>query len=152
MDEIELTRILRGSEVTAPYFCGVISHDQLNILPAPSIGFYICNSDDSKGPGKHWLAVAWFRGEQPAEFFDSLAHLPMDYNENFTNFLINHGPPYSYGTVRIQSETSVKCGEFCVFYAYHRCKGFTLEEILSMFTKKSLNINDVIVERFADNL
>ena len=34
MNELELTRILLGNNVTAPYFCGVISHDEL-YRPAP---------------------------------------------------------------------------------------------------------------------
>lgn len=153
MNEVELMRILLGNDVTAPYFCGVISHDQLNTQPVPDEGYYICNSDDSNGPGKHWLAVCWSsQKKQPAELFDSLAHLPKEYDKNFTDFLISNGPDYSFSLKRVQSESSIKCGEFCVFFVYHRCKGFTFEEILAMFCDTNLEQNDVIVEQFMQTM
>ena len=152
MNEIELTKLLVINEVTAPYFCGVLSHDQLNKLPYPKTGFYVCNTDDSTGPGEHWITLAWFRNGQPAEFFDSLAKSPADYNKNFTNFLINNGPKYKFTTVRIQAEESIKCGEFCIFYAHHRCMGYSFEEILKMFSDTDLRSNDIKVEHFVNNL
>ena len=79
MDENELTRLLRNNSITSPYFCGVLSHDELNMLPTPDEGFYICNSDHSQGPGKH-----------------SLAKEPSSYHANIENFLLCRGHSYKY--------------------------------------------------------
>ena len=152
MNEIELTKILVGNPVTAPHFCGVISHDQLNKLPTRlQQGFYVCNTDDSTGPGEHWVTVSWFQGQE-SEFFDSLAKSPTEYSINFTNFLINNGPQYKMSTMRIQGPHSIKCGEFCLFYAYHRCKGYTLNDIVTMFSKTHFALNDFKVERFVNKM
>ena len=150
MNELELTHILLGNKVTAPYFCGVISYDEL-YHKVPQTGFYICNTDASTGPGEHWVALAWFHGV-PAEFFDSLARPPSDYNTDFIDFLILNGPNYKYSSKRIQDHESVKCGEFCIFYAYHRCSGYSLESILNMFTDNNLKRNDIKVESFVNSL
>ena len=152
MDENELTRLLRNNSITSPYFCGVLSHDELNMLPTPDEGFYICNSDHSQGPGKHWLAIGWFQHGQSTEFFDSLAKEPSSYHANIENFLLCKGHSYKYSKKRIQSTVSIKCGEFCVFYAYHRCKGYSFEQILSMFSATNLVLNDIVVERFVNNM
>ena len=151
MNEVELTKLLVENQVTAPYFCGVISHDQLNYLPTPQQGFYVCNTDVSTGPGEHWVTVSWFK-RQAADFFDSLAKTPTEYSQNFTNFLINNGPQYKISSMRIQGPDSVKCGEFCVFYAYHRCKGYTLNDIVTMFSNTRFVMNDLKVETFVNNM
>ena len=152
MDEIELTRILMGNEVTSPYFCGVISHDQLNLRPTPPEGFFVCNTDASDGPGEHWLVLAWINQEEPIEFFDSLAKSPDNYHLNFENFLMTQGSSYKYSIKRIQASDSIMCGQFCVFYAYHRCKGYSMEDILAMFSSSDLHRNDIIVDKFVNNL
>lgn len=152
MDEIELTRILMANEVTSPYFCGVVAHDQLNLMPTPKTGFFVCNTDDSEGPGKHWVVFAWTEPKNPVEFFDSLAKPPDLYHKDFVNFLINKGPNYTYSVKRIQAQGSIVCGEYCVFYAYHRCQGYSMLEILNYFSDKDLEANDEIVSRFVKSL
>ena len=152
MNEIELTKVLASNEITAPYFRGVVSQDQLNLLPRFENGFYVCNTDDSEGPGEHWLVVMWFDKMLPTECFDSLAYELNTYDQNITNFLINSGPSYKYSTKRIQSSRSISCGQFCIFYAYNRCAGYTFEQILDMFSERNLYINDIIVNRFVNNL
>ena len=151
MDEVELTRLLLGNQVTSPYFCGVISHDQLNLRQTPETGFYICNTDDSNGPGEHWLALVW-TNKGPVEFFDSLAKPPSHYDKDFVNFMIDKGPDYKYSTKRIQAVDSIMCGEFCVFYSYHRCKGYSMEHILTLFSDTHLKYNDVIVNSFVNKM
>ena len=152
MNEQELTHLLMNNATTAPFFCGVLSHDELNMLPTPAEGFYIVNSDDSSGPGKHWLAIGWFKHGQSTEFFDSLAKEPQSYHTNIENFLLCKEKPYKYSKMRIQSSVSIKCGEFCIFYAYHRCKGYSFEQILSVFSSTNLLLNDCIVERFVNSM
>ena len=49
MTEIEIARCLSSNKFTSPYFRGVISQDQLKILPNFQSGFYICNNNDSNG-------------------------------------------------------------------------------------------------------
>ena len=63
-----------------------------------------------------------------------------------------NGNAYKHSNKRIQDHDSIKCGEFCIFYAYHRCMGYSLESILDMFNENNLKINDIKVEKFVQNM
>ena len=54
----------------------------------------------------------------------ALAQTQIEYGDSFFNFLINNEPNYKYSTLRIQSKISVSCGQFCIFFAHHRCAGY----------------------------
>ena len=151
MDENELKCILTSNTVTSPYFKQVLAQDELNYVDYNDTGFYVVNTDASDGPGKHWTVIAVF-DHSPSEFFDSLGKQPTLYGKNFTNFLIASGPQYMYSTKRIQSVDSVNCGHFSIYLAYHRCLGYSFEDILGMFSAINLDYNDRIVEDFISKL
>ena len=61
----------------------------VDTLPTKVLTFptaYICNTEESYLPGKHWI-VFWFHDPVHSECFDSFGHLPGQYNTNFEDFL-----------------------------------------------------------------
>ena len=47
---------------------------------------YICNTEESYLPGRHWI-VFWFHDPFQSECFDSFGLLPGQYNGKFEDFL-----------------------------------------------------------------
>ena len=122
------------------YFGGVVALNQLpTIITKPSI--YIVNSDPISLPGRHWLAVYF---TQVNEHFDSAGFYP---NKTLENELIAHGPQFQYNDARVQAFHSDTCGQFCLFYCYFRCRGYTFREVMNMFSDNLL-VNEHIVKYF----
>ena len=42
------------------------------------------------------------------------------------------------------------CGQFCLFYAYYRCRGFSMKRILDLFSKPI--DNERIVTHFVQHM
>ena len=47
----------------------------------------------------------------------------------------------------LQSLDSSVCGEYCIYYLIHRCRGFSMQTIVNHFSKRK-RINDSIVYEF----
>lgn len=148
MDEEQIRLILLSNSVTRPYFGGIVSHDELHLLKPKSKEFYIVNTDYSTGEGIHWVVLFF---DEHGEFFDSLGKLPINYSSNFRNCLISNRSMYMFCTERLQSVMSSVCGQFCIYFAYYRCKDFSFVDIISSFSS-NLNQNDMKVELFTQSL
>src|SRR5579862_7274304 len=118
-------RYERGLDISkrlsrSPGFVGVFPIDKLpRKQPAGSCGGVV-NLDVSTGPGTHW--VAFFKHEGGGEeYFDPLGDKPPKRIESFLN---RHSPMgVAYNRVPYQSESSVLCGNFCIFYLQRRLAG-----------------------------
>lgn len=106
-------------------------------------GHCIVNSEPSTLPGRHWMCVF---NSNPMEFFDPLGHDARHYNLD-TNLKNN----YVYNNTKVQGPFSVKCGQFCLFYLYHRCNGYTMLDIVNILDN-SFIVNDKIVSSFVNKL
>ena len=157
MNSIEISNILRSNKVTAPYFAGVCSQDELFDFIYPSCQshkqkrFIIVNTDIESGRGKHWTSIFLF-GNNYCEFFDSLAHDPSYYSKNFLQFLKCACSKYAMNTRRIQGQASTMCGEFCIYYCYYRCKGVAFMQIVDRFNAENLNLNDRKLQKFIHSM
>ena len=151
MNEAEITRALLSNQATAQYFRGIIARNELCTMSTKGTGYYIVNTDDSYGPGKHWTAVFIFE-DNASEFFDSFAKLPVYYGGCFRDFLTLSGPQYKVSRKCVQGLKSTACGHFCIYYVYHRCIGYSFEQILSMFSKTDFLKNDIIARDFVNGL
>ena len=60
-------------------------------------------------------------GDGAAEFMDPLGEKPNHYSEHFKTFLQNNSSSYIYNKHVLQSPWSSVCGQYCLFYALHRC-------------------------------
>ena len=123
-------------------FLGVFAKDKIPSPNSLTHSFPICfvaNTHDSHNPGEHWLAF-FYDSPTSLEFFDSYGFSPDFYNFQISPTRMNHQP--------IQSLTSSVCGQYCIFYLYHRSLGYSLSKILSSFSITDLDWNDKRVSHF----
>jgi hypothetical protein len=105
---------------------------------------FVVNTDHSKGPGEHWLAV-YFDAGGTAEFFDSYGNPPEMYG--MLNFLMDNSETrYVQNRKRLQSSVTSVCGAYCVYFIMMKSTG--VKEWLLPFGK-DLILNDCIVMDFA---
>ena len=71
--------------------------------------------------------------------------LPL-FNE-FVSFFKNNSKSWICNTRVVQDIYSSSCGFHCIFYAVHRCVGFSVGSIANMYTNDVV-FNDVIAEEF----
>ena len=65
--------------------------------------------------------------------------------ENFENFLYNNSTIWTRNNKPVQYLLSDACGYDCIFYALHRCIGFSMNAIINMYTDNLL-FNDEIAK------
>ena len=86
MNTEELLCVIREnmclSFVTDDVYSADTLPDKVQFFPSA----FICNTDPSSLPGKHWI-VFWFKDPFNSECFDSLGNLPQRYSANFGDFL-----------------------------------------------------------------
>lgn len=137
---------MQSDKIAKTIFQGVFASDQLPYRVADYPSAYIANVDPSELPGSHWVAM-YFNEEGKAEFWDSYGQAPELYSKHFTDFLDRN----SYYMIRnrtvLQSLDSSVCGEYCIYYLIHRCRGFSMQTIVNRFSKKK-RLNDSIVYEF----
>ena len=144
MNTQQLKCALQQDPVTCIQFGDVCAVDQLphKIIKRPSV--FIVNTDPIKLPGTHWTCF-YFPTEGPDEFFDSAGRHPCFYRTNFMKFLEKNTNAFIINNKAIQGLYHPTCGHFCLFYAFHRCRGMSLEYIVDQFsTNKITNDIDVI--------
>ena len=135
MNTSEINYILSNDCVTKKYFDGVYPKDVLEeIKDKPKL--IICNTDTSKGKGKHW--VFFILNKKDVEFFDSLGKNLSDYGNEFVSFMKKFNYNYCNCSLnRIQPLNSDLCGHYCVSYAHKRCQGYDMSFILNNFPQPS---------------
>ena len=125
MNTLQIKRALERNPYTKKTFCGVFPADQ---LPKTFYTFpcgFVANTDPSTQPGTHWVSF-YFPSREKGEFFDSYGHPPEHYGFKF---------------YEIQSSWSEVCGQYCIFYLYHKSRGYSMNKIVNLFTDNT-SIND----------
>ena len=146
MNELEIDLYLKNDLYTSGCYRGVMSFEELPHLETRRPSLYVINTDKRSGPGLHWTVLHLpSEKNDPPEFFDSLAETPSHYNASIENYLIRHGPQYNIIKDRIQGKYSSVCGNYCVLFAYFRCRGYSLEQFVSNFDRNDVDMNDVMV-------
>ena len=122
------------------YYGGVVALNQLPVaITKPKL--YIVNSDPMGLPGQHWFAVFFTTVN---EHFDSAGFYP---NAVLEAQLISRGPRFRYSDRRVQDYNTESCGMFCLFYCYFRCRGYTFQDVMNMFSH-NLQLNEHVVQYF----
>ena len=150
MNTLQLHQILTQEPVTQPYVGGVCALDQLPKKVKHRPKLYIVNSQPKHRPGKHWL-VLYYPRVGPAEFFDSVGHGPGYYSWRLARYLKKQGGYYIHNRRRVQQAGTKSCGHFCLYYAYQRCSGRSMTQILRDFNHKRLDVNEKLVTEFVDD-
>ena len=137
MNTKQLWSALMTNKLTYNYFDGIYSKDTLSdIINKPQL--IICNTDNSNKPGEHW--VLFFFSKKKCEFYDSLGKDITFYGDSFLKFIYKFVTKIEQVPFRTQPLNTPYCGELCLFYAYKRCKGYKMIQILEMMS----NIENVL--------
>ena len=80
---------------------------------------------------------------RPREFFDSYARAPSFYNAAWRCF-----DPFRRIPQELQGANTDVCGDCCLYYLFHRCRGKTMTQIVRPFSHTDRVYNDTaVVER-----
>ena len=127
MNGLQLWHALSMNASTRPSFDGVFASDTLRTLQhQPKL--IICNTDPSYKPGEHWL-LFYVTDNGTVEMFDSLGKDITDYSQDIVHFTERFGQVSKVLTQRVQPLNSALCGQYCLYFAYLRCKGLSMESI-----------------------
>lgn len=129
MNASEIRCFIKGHYLLSTFVRGVYSSDTLPFKVDFYPSAYVCNTDPSYLPGKHWV-VFWMESPQKAEFFYSLGQPPEHYDERFKTFLMFNSKNTVYSNKPLQ-ETSVNtCGYHVLFYLLMKCRNYSLSYIV----------------------
>lgn len=145
MNSLELMQLLVP---LSNHTVGVYPNDLIPQIWQKPIAF-ICNTDDSKKPGSHWISI-YVNKKSEAFFFDSYGLEP--YVTNIANLLRKNCKTVKFNDRQIQSESSSVCGQFCLMFLYYMTHGIDANSFLNLFSEKNLLTNDKIAEEFVENL
>lgn len=109
-----------------------------------NLKLYIVNSHPKHLPGEHWLAMYLPTGS-PIEVFDSLGLDLHEYSPALKEFVFSRNVSFEINTRHLQGQGT--CGQFCLFFAAHRCRGYSMESIINEFSA-DLSCNDILVKDF----
>ena len=122
----------------SPYVIGVFPRDKLptlKVLPAA----IVANTDTSKGPGEHWIAMYIPSAGEPI-YFDSFGLPPQ--LKVFLNYM---GYPHTSNTMQLQGLFSSACGQYAVYALAMMCRGVSMKKIQDAFDRKNFAENDASV-------
>jgi hypothetical protein len=113
-------------------FIGVYSKDRLPDKKRE--GWYIINMENyDDGQGTHWVCAKYDKVN--SIYIDSFGFPPPLVVEEYFDDPI-------YNTQQVQHLKSLRCGHFCLYFIKKFNQKFTLDEILSKFSKTDLMSND----------
>ena len=139
----ELTQLATSDTLLNAQFQGVFPSDVLPKIDNYPAGF-IFNNEPSTEAGMHWLAF-YFPEKGQSEFFDSYGFPPEFYTPNFTKFIKNS--KRHINTKLLQSMDTAVCGDYSLFYLWHRVRGKSIEKIDNIFTENT-RLNDKMTVSF----
>ena len=139
MNTLQIRKVLEQDRYVRPLFNGVFAIDQ---LPKCVDGAYVVNTAKSTHPGQHWIAV-YIAGDI-VDYFDSYGGEP---SSDLQRWCRNWS--WTYNPVPLQSPLTSVCGQYCIYYLIHRCRGITLDEMLLDFCA-DVDHNDQMVYDFVD--
>ena len=130
LNSLQLWEALTQNTSTQPFFDGVYALDQLkHIKSKPKL--VLSNTDPQYKAGKHWLLFFFNEDGMTMDFFDSLGRNPEDYPHPIPEFIRKWSSEVYYMPNRVQPEGSALCGHYCLYYAYSKSLGESMEDILS---------------------
>ncbi len=123
LNNVELITWLLHQQKIESILAGVYCRDTLPQIQHYRPTLYIVNTAGKAHPtGIHWICL--LVGIPISEYFDSLGQPP---SADFIQFL---GPNYTYCTVKLQVQSPVACGYYCLLYALCRAHDVSFESII----------------------
>lgn len=130
------------------YFAGVYPSDKIpKFLKVHN--FFICNTDDSGNPGRHWYLI-YKVNKAILECFDSLGIDDDKRKFLFSTFKSRGIRKLKYNMTKLQSQNTSTCGQFCVYYIVNRIHNLDLSfsEFLNEYFEIDEDKNEQLVNRF----
>ena len=128
LNTFQLSHALSHCPITKDFFQGVYPSDYLDMIEQPP-KMIVVNTDPSYKSGQHWLL--FFKDGETYEMFDSLGRDITSYNNDIINFANRFATTLKYIDTRLQPEDSSLCGQYCLYFSYHRCNGESMDTIVN---------------------
>jgi hypothetical protein len=144
MNTNELHRAAMSDPLLAQYFGGVFASDRLPKHAEHCA--YIVNLDNADKPGSHWVAIFFSPGKQSVDYFDPYGLLPP--NVHIVRFLKRNSMFKHFNENNYQSMCSTVCGQYCLYFLWHRVRGYPMQRIQQKFKLKEHALNDLRVVQF----
>lgn len=146
MNTAEITKVLLSDIYARRVFCGVFPRDKLpRRIKSYRPCAFVINTDDSAGPGEHWVGV-FYDGLGKCEYFDSFGVPPL--HRDIESFLMRNSLfNYRYNYRMLQHATSSTCGLYVIYYILIKSRGGSLFRVLRPFYSYNTQTNDQIVIR-----
>lgn len=145
MQTHELRGAARRHNKLGPRFGGVYASDRLPEIP--QYNAYIVNLDPASKPGSHWIAIYFDRRKESVDYFDSYGLKPR--NVGILRFLKKNAIFKNYNLITYQGPCSTVCGQYCLYFLYHKANGLSMAHIQKKFNPMTKDANDRRVVRFA---
>ena len=126
----QLKHALSDNRITRKDFEGVYPSDHLKTFSRKP-DLIVVNTHPSNKPGDHWL-LFFNGGPGVIEMFDSLGRDPEHYGKDIQDFITRFASTVKFINHRVQPVNSALCGLYCLYYAYFRCNGKSMNSIVSM--------------------
>ena len=75
------------------------------------------------------MGVIFFHNDT-VDFFDSLGKNMEYYGEEFVNFAKRFSSKFQISLMRTQPKNTSLCGQYCLYFAYKRCTGEEMDNII----------------------
>ena len=146
MNTFQLAQVLTKDPFTKGSFAGVYACDQLSSIEIDEYPkSIVVNTDPMELPGTH----VYFNEQMKGESFDSYGKHPIHYNKYFLDFINRNAVEciWEHNKIQLQSAFSTVCGQYCVYFLYHRCRKGPMSSIVNSFVNDKLH-NDELVYNF----
>ena len=147
MDDVQITEILESLPETACFFYGVFSSNKIpQSFYDIKNGFIIVNTiNDSNESIGHWCCMIARDGV--LEYYDSLQN-PMTPSGEIGDFFSKYpGEKVIAFDSPLQSEESLVCGAYAIYFCYMYSLGYSRFHIKKQFTSNKRK-NDMFVSNF----
>ena len=107
---------------------------------------YVLNTDNSDGKGVHWCLV--YFDNDLEEFFDPFGNGPEFYGFERLLSTRKRTRRRVYNSVQVQDLLGIACGAHCLFYGFHRARGYGYRDVMRYYDVGNLKKNDGMVIEF----
>jgi hypothetical protein len=142
MDGETIKRVLQKHPLTAPFYEGIYSADEIpwHKTNRSKRSFFIFNLDPSYEEGSHWICIM-LDPTKRAFYFDSYGFGPN--NPAFEKFMNNC---YEFNDRGLQHPGSTNCGQWCLYFIYHMALDGDFKNLLKQFPRsKGRLYNDYLL-------
>ena len=127
-------------------FVGVFPRDRLPDLYSFPCSVVI-NTEPSYKKGEHWIAL-YFNERRFCEFFDSYGLPPSAYG--LDKYIQRFASDWNYNKYQLQGWFSSACRYYCIYFILLKSRHFSLDDVISLFSKSDFSLNDFKVEHVYD--